>query len=67
VLHGNSDMGGQVSFRTKPRDEQLSFLTECWRCTGELTVTHGRPEKHDCREPQPVTLADLRAALDNRN
>jgi hypothetical protein len=53
-----------MAFRTKPRDEQLSFVTECWRCTGELTVTHGRPEKHDCREP--LTLADLDAALDNR-
>jgi hypothetical protein len=55
-----------MAFRTKPRDEQLSFLTDCYRCGGELTVTHGRPEKHDCREPKPVTLADLDAALDNR-
>jgi hypothetical protein len=51
---------------TKPRGEQLSFTTECHRCQGELTISNGRVDRHDCREPQPVTLADLRAALDNR-
>jgi len=55
-----------MAFRTKPRGEQLSFLTECWKCAGELSITNGRPERHDC-EPRPISLADLRAALDNRN
>ena len=54
-----------MNFRTRPRGEQLSFLTSCFRCNGELSVSNGRPERHDC-EPQPLTLADLRAALDNR-
>lgn len=52
-------------FRTKPRDEQLSFLTTCYRCRGELSISNGRVNLHDC-EPHPITLADLRAALDNR-
>jgi hypothetical protein len=52
-----------MAFRTKPRDEQLSFLTECWRCTGELTVTHGRPEKHDCREPRHNAMGAYQDAL----
>jgi len=54
-----------MAFRTKPREEQLSFLTECVKCRGELSSTNGRPERHDC-EPRPISLADLRAALDNR-
>jgi hypothetical protein len=52
------------TFKTKPRDEQLSFLAECFRCRGELTISHGRVEAHQCREKRPITLADLRAALD---
>ena len=52
-------------FRTKPRDEQLSFLTTCYRCRGELSISNGRVDRHDC-EPHPITLAQLRAALDNR-
>ena len=56
-----------MMFRTKPRGDQLSFVTDCWKCAGELTITNGRPERHDCREPKPITLADLDAALDNRN
>ena len=51
------------TFRTKPRGDQLSFATECTRCRGELTISNGRVDRHDCREPQPVTLADIRAAL----
>jgi len=54
-----------MAFRTKPRGEQLSFITSCWKCAGELAITNGRPERHDC-EPRPISLADLRAALDNR-
>ena len=55
-----------MNFRTRPRGDQLSFLTSCYRCAGELTITNGRPEKHDCREPKPITLAQIQAALDNR-
>jgi len=55
-----------MAFRTKPRGEQLSFLTECWKCRGVLSITNGRVGHHDCREPQPITLEQLRAALDNR-
>ena len=51
---------------TKPRDDQASFRTDCWKCRGELTVTNGRVDPHDCREPRPVTLADIRTALDRR-
>ena len=52
------------TFRTKPRGEQLSFLAECFRCRGELTVTNGRVDTHTCERARPITLADLRAALD---
>ena len=48
---------------TKPRGEQLSFLTDCIRCRGELTISNGRVNPHDCREPQPVTLEQIRFAL----
>jgi hypothetical protein len=50
------------TFKTKPRDEQASFLAECFKCRGELTITNGRVEQHHCE--RPITLADLRAALD---
>lgn len=76
-----------VNLRTKPREEQLSFLTSCHRCNGELSISNGRVDRHDC-EPRnymgafqdalgdyydsgaigkPPTLADIAAALDNRN
>lgn len=51
---------------TKPRDEQLSFLTECVRCRGELTISNGRVNPHDCRDNEPVTLSQIRAALDRK-
>jgi len=54
-----------MAFRTKPRGEQLSFVTECVKCRGELSISNGRVDRHDC-EPRPISLADLRAALDNR-
>jgi hypothetical protein len=50
------------TFKTKPRDEQASFITSCFKCRGELTITNGRVEHHTCE--RPITLADLRAALD---
>lgn len=51
--------------RTKPRGMWANFETTC-TCGGVLTITNGRVDPHDCREPRPVTLADLRAALNNR-
>ena len=52
------------TFKTKPRDEQLSFIAECFRCHGELTVTNGRVDAHTCERARPKTLADIRFALD---
>lgn len=40
-----------MALRTRPRGDQLSFLTSCHRCAGELSISNGRPERHDC-EPQ---------------
>lgn len=50
--------------KTKPRGIHASFQTECWKCAAEITVSNGRPDPHTCE--RPITLADLRAALDNR-
>lgn len=50
--------------KTRPRGIHANFATECAYCNGELTITNGRIDPHECA--QPVTLADLRAALDNR-
>ena len=36
-------------FRTKPRGEQLSFLTTCYRCRGELSISNGKVDPHTCR------------------
>jgi hypothetical protein len=54
-----------ATFKTKPRGDQASFVTDC-HCGGELTISNGRIDPHQCREKRPITLADLRAALDNR-
>ena len=49
--------------KTKPRGIHANFTTTC-TCGRELTITNGRVEHHDCREPErPVSLADIRAAL----
>lgn len=55
-----------MTFKTKPQGIHANFSFDCPRCRQEATVSHGRVDPHDCREPRPVTLADLRAALDNR-
>lgn len=34
---------------TKPRGIHATFETECVRCRGELTITNGRIEWHECR------------------
>jgi len=53
--------------RTKPRGIHATFRTDC-HCGQELTVTNGRPDPHDCRPPeQPVSLADIRAALERKS
>ncbi|MDQ5861109.1 MAG: hypothetical protein M3536_02460 [Actinomycetota bacterium] len=49
--------------KTKPRGIWATFQTECAACQGELTVTNGREEWHDCH---PISLAQLRAALGGR-
>lgn len=45
---------------TKPRDEQASFRTDCWKCRGELTVTNGRLDYHQCEDRPPATLDDIK-------
>ena len=56
-----------MNFRTKPRGEQLSFITSCWKCAGDMTISNGRPDPHTCREPNPITLDQIRFALGNRS
>jgi hypothetical protein len=63
---------------TKTQGPWANFGSDCYRCGGELTVSNGRPDPHTCdfrarnleavREQldKPITLADIRAALDNR-
>ena len=53
-----------MRFTTKPQGMWATFETTCHRCKGVLNVSNGRPEPHTCE--QPITLAQLRAALDNR-
>ena len=48
--------------KTKPRDEWANFTTTC-TCGSELTISNGRVDYHECR---PVTLEQIRAALENR-
>jgi len=48
---------------TKPKGDQASFLATCHLCNGELTISNGRVDYHECR---PVTLEQIRAALENR-
>lgn len=49
--------------KTKPRGIWATFATTC-ECGAEITVTNGRPESHECE--RPITLAELRAALERR-
>lgn len=48
---------------TKPRGIHATFVTQCAACYCPITVTNGRVDHHDC---DPITLADIRAALDTR-
>jgi hypothetical protein len=51
---------------TKTQGPWANFQTHCFKCTQVITVTNSRPDPHDCRQPQPGTLAELYAALDTR-
>lgn len=59
-------MASPFTFRTKPTGIHATFETCCWKCSGTVTVTNAKVDRHDCTEPRPITLAQLRAALDNR-
>jgi hypothetical protein len=50
------------TFRTKATGIWANFQTHCFKCGYVVTVSNGRPEHHTCE--RPITLADLRAALD---
>jgi hypothetical protein len=59
--------------KTKPRGIHATFITECAYCRGEITVTNGRADFHQCpvvittsNTTKPVTLEDIRAALGRR-
>lgn len=52
-----------MAFTTKPKGIHANFRTDC-TCGAELTVTGGRIDRHECE--RPITLAQLKAALDNR-
>lgn len=47
---------------TKPHSIHATFETECTTCAADITVTNGRPNPHQCE--RPVSLADIRAALE---
>jgi hypothetical protein len=51
--------------RIPPKGVWANFTTTCVTCGGEITITNGRQEPHQCREA-PITLADIRSALANR-
>jgi len=56
--------------KTKPKGIHATFASECFKCADVITVTNGRIDPHQCRielTERPVTLAQIRAALDNRN
>jgi len=56
-------MASPFTFRTKPTGPHANFVTQCATCYCPITITNGRVDPHQC---EPVTLADIRAALDNR-
>lgn len=51
--------------KTKPRGIHATFRTDCIHCRGEITVTNGRLDHHQC-EPITGTLDQVLAALQNR-
>lgn len=52
-----------AAFTNKPKGIHATFRTDC-ECGGELTVSNGRIDRHECE--RPITLAQLRAALDRK-
>jgi hypothetical protein len=56
-----------MNFRTKARGIWANFQSDCFRCGAEVTISHGKPDPHTCQAPKPLTLADLRAALERRS
>lgn len=52
--------------KTKPKGIHATFAVDCPACEGELTITNGRPDLHECRIEHPITLADIRAALEGK-
>jgi len=51
-----------MNFRTKPKGIHANFRTDCG-CGGEITVTNGRVDHHEC-ERITGTLDEVLAALD---
>lgn len=51
--------------KTRPRGIHANFETSCPTCRTVITITNGRIDPHECA--QPVTLADLRAALERKS
>lgn len=49
--------------KTKPKGIHANFRTDC-HCGAEITISNGRIDRHECE--QPITLAQLKAALDAR-
>jgi hypothetical protein len=63
-------MPSPFTFRTKAKGVWANFTTECVACRGEITVTNGRADFHQCpvvvvttNTTKPVTLEQIRAAL----
>ncbi len=52
--------------KTKPKGIHANFSFNCPTCGEECTVSNTRPDPHQCRIEAPITLAQLRAALDRR-
>jgi hypothetical protein len=52
--------------KTRPKGIHATFATDCHECGSERTISNGRVDPHNCEQPRPVTLADIRAALDAR-
>lgn len=58
-----------LTMKTKPKGIHANFVTSCHACRGDLTISNGRVDPHTCRietVERPVSLADIRAALENR-
>ena len=59
-----------MKFLTKPQGIHATFTTDCVYCRGEITVTNGRADFHQCavvitttNTTKPQTLDQIRFAL----